>query len=1563
MKYDTLTIAQSLRRLLPVFTLSLLLPLSALAQDSGDDVDDNESAAMAKTKENAPTLQETDPTGANYFGQRRALVGKHCSVNRVINVVAVGSGTSGLENLTNENLDDYATFPSTAGVTVAASPTVSVRDMKYYYAPGTTAGFCIVASSGSSVVKLDVIKSMHIWFYCDGKRVDDQTVREGNAGSGVKLKLIGIPGSEDACVNLTATCSKKFDEVCLVQGGGLNADVASLIRMRYAFVGENHDLTITETNMEEMGYDAKCVGKMPSPLVGGIPLDIVSSYEERVIDDDLDNTMPIIAAAQLASVAYKGECAVWAGTNDNSRSEAFSKGDQVGFKYNFVEVADVLKVGNWVTIELLDHTGATISNTTTTINADVLTLSLASGGDQTVYIQASEDFSGAKITFYTALGVLNLGSGFGVYNAFVRPKPVVDHECTLNPSMNSNVCLTQTSYQLRHNPEINATWSVVSQPAENNGACSVTSDGYVTGMNAAGPYTFRVTAEDGCYEDVTLNHTDNFFDANSIAEIPIYNVDSSNPDYALSDDLHGETSANVLSISDFDNSDAVLNSDLTDAASYTGGLQLLGANGVIVGVKKLSTEEPYFYDGSKADAKESFEVGFIIEMERTSVGLDLLNAFQIRCFDENGTKLYQHIVENAGVLGLDLIGNVGNEEKSNKVRLSIKVPKVNGDGQPVKINEFQLWKIGTLDLNVSDVKIYYPFYADPTDARNNVVRNGAEVLNYDNYGSVVNLGTQVNVASVGGVTTNLSNIVDIDDELETYALVQKTVDVGSMEIIVKLGKTVDYRHQVGVVVDQDIVGLNVNLANVLRVGTYYNGEDTGEISGDWGVLGANVIQGSGKTVFLMQPTADFDEIHITAGSGLSANNTLKIYGILLRNDIDHDGIPDNQDAQSCFDAINDVEASKVCVGTSITVTAKGSTGTNYYISLPDQNVEHADANSDIDGNISVSFETIKAGRYTLYFYDGSDNLIGTADYTVHPISTTWRTTTTSTDWNSWDNWTNGSPYLCTSVIMPTGARAYPVLTDDVINGDEFGCNGIHFEHGAAVENVFRLNYAKAWVDFTPESGRYYLMATPLKSTYTGDYFVADAVHDTISVPGYFQDIAGAFYFPNRFEPRFYQRLYAQQGTHKLASGDTQAATILETNWSQRFNALATAYTLGQGFSLYMDNEGREGDLTVRLPKEHTAYYYFYEGTRQQSDIQESGLTRTDNHRFIYEDASRSTDGAKDWGAYGSRTVYDQAGGMSYTTPTLPNEATATTFLIGNPFMSHIRIDEFLEANPHVTAVKVFDGQTTSSVISVDGTMLSTETGTGTRVINPMEAFFVEVATAASSVTVAFNGDMFGPATAAAPSPTRSLMRIKAATDKASASALLLDDDVRLAETLIDGDVKPQVAVFTLQDGKACDIRSLRGDSEIEIGVMRSAAAGEEVTFSFEALGDIALSDYQLLDRETARTYPLDELPAFRISETCIGRFVLVNNSVTGIDNLAGDALLADGLQINVKGTSATISSDGAALRSVRVYSASGQLIARVPASKAATVRLPEGVSLIKVDREGLPSRTYRVLAR
>ena len=217
--------------------VAALLPLSA--QDTGGVLDPDR-----------PVWQESDPNGAWYLANRRALVGRGCSVNKLVNVVGVGSWVDQLENLTDEDLNNYASFPKVVGVGVTTNPVTSVRDINNYYRD-MPAGFCVVASSGSSVLSLDVIKAMSIWFYRDGEVVDTQPVEEGLSASGLGLSLISIPGSDDANIYLTARTTETFDEVCLVDAGGVNLTVGSSIYIKYAFVGSINETLLTTNGVVE----------------------------------------------------------------------------------------------------------------------------------------------------------------------------------------------------------------------------------------------------------------------------------------------------------------------------------------------------------------------------------------------------------------------------------------------------------------------------------------------------------------------------------------------------------------------------------------------------------------------------------------------------------------------------------------------------------------------------------------------------------------------------------------------------------------------------------------------------------------------------------------------------------------------------------------------------------------------------------------------------------------------------------------------------------------------------------------------------------------------------------------------------------------------------------------------------------------------------------------------------------------------------------------------------------------------------------------------------------------
>ena len=128
------------------FVVTLLLLAMPMVAATANGVDKSEKKVW----------QDSDPSKENYFNNRRALVGPGCMINSLFDGVKLLSGTKDLQNICNDNLDDYATIPALADVTVLGSPIISVKDNQHYYAGGTEAGFVICAKSEASILTLDL---------------------------------------------------------------------------------------------------------------------------------------------------------------------------------------------------------------------------------------------------------------------------------------------------------------------------------------------------------------------------------------------------------------------------------------------------------------------------------------------------------------------------------------------------------------------------------------------------------------------------------------------------------------------------------------------------------------------------------------------------------------------------------------------------------------------------------------------------------------------------------------------------------------------------------------------------------------------------------------------------------------------------------------------------------------------------------------------------------------------------------------------------------------------------------------------------------------------------------------------------------------------------------------------------------------------------------------------------------------------------------------------------------------------------------------------------------------
>lgn len=1526
---------------------------------------------------------------------RRALTGESCTVNKLIGVVGVGSWTKNLGALTDDSLDNNAQVNSVVRAGVTVDPIVSVRDMDNYYSKGTVAGYTIVAGSGSSVLSLDVIKAFSIGFYRDGKLLGVKAVREGQNGSGVTLKLLQIPGSDNICAMLTAESDWLFDEISLDCSGGIQAEVANILKIKYAFVGEPTEFTITNGGIQKYnkyseGDKQVSLKEMKGwrPVLLGIPLPLLDSDIEKMTDDDLDNFATLVP---LLNVGYQGGAKFMMQNDKNPQGEAFEAGMEAGFKYKMDALLS-LNAGTWINVLLFDHKGNKVQEET--ISAQVLNLSLVQIGDGTVSIKAKVPFSGCEIRFLTVLGV-DVG-GMGIHYGFVRMAPDVSHRCPINPTISSNVCESQTSFNLRSNPKVSVSWKLTGawDLAGNDILATtpvkVTADGHVTNM-LPGKYTFRATAKDGCSDETTIT-VGGFGQGETLCGKPLAN-DPGKEVYALSTDKHA-SSGSLISISDLRNPQNILNKDDTSYAEYISGLNLLDNLGII-GIKRTE-KDSLIYDAADRYPNEKLEdavkrakpkrIGFVVEATGTALNLHALQFMQIRCY-HNGEEIYRHLIDENNAISADLIGS----EKVQKVRYSIEVPSIDANGKPTQMDEFQLWNSGVINVGGSVLRIYYAFIEEASDNCSSPLACGSLVLSNRNSHTTLNAdATKFGAAvQVSVVNDNLSYL--IDNDLNTCMTVVNSVGVGTGQTFaVKMGKTLDYHHQLGIVIDNKTYLADVRVGSWLKVETYRNGEPTGDNNTDWNVVGANVAGFGDKNILFMQPKNAYDEVRITVGRVVGALDVIKFYGMVARGDIDNDGIPDCKDQSSCVNGIDNIQINSVCVGENINVTATGLTGVDYYLYFGDKNagdngIVSLHSTSDTKNNIQYTYTTKKPGEYQLTFFDGSGTPLTSVVYQVHPLQTRWLATATTTDWNKWDNWSDGSPYCCTNAIISSDADNFPKL-GTTEKPDDYCCKDIFFEPRSAVDNVPSLNYRKAWVELEQKPNRYYLLSAPLKQMYTGDMFMPA---DTTKAK-YFEDLNEENWQEQRFNPSIYQRLWAAAHPGKIYVMDSKGSPSLknekldvnEATWSHNFNAVAKEYGMGEGFSMWIDNGNLPATnrFSIRLPKAHEKYSYFVDYDHEKVGSETVTKDANQINRFIYESKTANEGDLSMEYKYLSegkevtenRMVFV---GQSEYQITLKSDIPTQTFLLGNPFMSRLNIKKFLEVNENVSSVKVevenesggMEEQTVSKVAS---------TGNATT-IAPMQAFYVTTKDEPNTqITLLLTPEMIGGSKKATeeskPAEAKGLkVCVESLKTRSKSAAMLVMENSEtaydvsagssfknsvLVPTLLDSEVKSPLKVFGIQQSQAYDILPMTGATSLGIYLSQK----DSIRIEVKPVQGVDMSGYVLHDMLSGADYSLDSPLIIADAETSLGRFVIRSRygstDVTSVDT-------DQRISIVQEGSSVLVQSASGQLKSVKVIDLNGRIISRVQGngSRCLKASIASGVQIIHIELTDGSSKDYKMI--
>lgn len=809
--------------------------------------------------------QDTDPSATNYLKNRRALVGPGCVINSVGDGVKVLEGTENLQNLCNENLDDHASFPGLLEATLVASPVVSIKDSKHYYAAGTEAGFTICTSSDASILKVDVSTLYGIKFFKDGKAVSNVvSVKTGQNITGLGLSLLTIPGSNMVTKSFVAEAPKDFDEVQLYRMG-VQANVGGWLNVKYAFVGKARQYTITNNKENGIAKYAQEQGRGAFTLEahGDNPAKdgLLETSRADLIDEDLTNSFTVSAVLKIGN-----SLPVTVVARPSDGKEAFPAGTEVGFKFNSTTALD-LSLGNGATITLYDKNNNKIG--TYTISATVLGLNvIKSDKNGELVLKAPKDFSAAKLQFPGVLDV-NLGKDYVNY-AFVRMAPdLATHHCPIEANSSRDVCGCDNEYQLTHNASVPVKWRLVSQPADSNISLDEQS-GKVTNIYVPGDYTFMARASDGCTETTTIHYAPYYDPAEH--GVTLLTNNASETKYELS----GNNGGALLQIfGGIENASNVLNSSLNDYASVKAGVSLLENTGII-GIKSVDKSAL----NKNIDKTHKMQAGFVITFNSTVLDLKALNLYNIQLY-KDGEKVMGGVATHWGAISAGLIGS----ENTQKMRMSIDVPA------GTDFDEIVLFNSGVLEANLAKPNIYYAYVCDDEiDNASNNALYGTELVSTDGTDASINWDKdKTNIFSVLNIGNGLDGIGSlIDESIDTGVTFPLGISANGAYVTVNVGKVVDKGQKIIMVSEDKELGLGVKLIKAIKLTTCLNGVDQEELT-DWKVLGADVIGTGGKQYATLKPTKSFNQIRLTVVGGLNIADNIKVYGLALGSDINEDG--------------------------------------------------------------------------------------------------------------------------------------------------------------------------------------------------------------------------------------------------------------------------------------------------------------------------------------------------------------------------------------------------------------------------------------------------------------------------------------------------------------------------------------------------------------------------------------------------------------------------------------------------------------------------------------------------
>ena len=1259
---------------------------------------DDEIALMSLDEGRGSELDgETTTPGALQRGddgywratERVPLVGPGRVVDNISGafVSALETTASGMESIVNTDLTDAFVSNGLAAINAAGNQILAVKDMYRTYAGGQEVGFVIGGDNKNSVLSANVLQLLVVSTY-----MDDQLVETSNASSEgdlVNLELLSSTvNNGNQVVSIQAT--KPFNKVLLSTTGVVNADViAGSMKVFYAFVGTNPEKPL-------LASDGAFIYKEKPGWTYDMP------NSDDLIDENLSNGSNLkltegVIGSIVGLLRLDHRVTVASGYD-------IPAGVEVGYRFSQEKV---LTLGLFNTVELETYSKADDDARVDRYESDgLLGLSLLGGGKGTYSLMTTKP---CKYLYWHMSG-LNVDLGqMTLHYAYVREPVTLDP--TAYYTTPEEVITAYASYKFMTPSEGDVSLTITQNDSEST-AQIIQDKHLIVGMKEGQTYIVDVTytAPDGLGSftvPVKITRT------SSAATACTYQYLS---DASGSDDINGWSVDNagqywgVTLINLVNNPGNVLTTVQTDYASLTSAVNLL-EHGTMLALKKNGTVTP--------DPDETIRVGFTLQGGTELLGLSALKFFTVKLYDASGNEVANKVSTSNNGVSLGLINGSG-----DKLAVSVETDQ--------SFSTVVLGTAGLLGVQLSNLRIYNAF----------IVRNaqdcqvGSEVDACSEIMTPANSNLDINYdwtkfvgINVGCSHTRLSNWIDGDPE--TAAIVAMPVSVGGFTI----GATFDQMaagQPIAFTMSAPEGVADVNLISWMTVEVMdESGNVVEEINQNNGLLSLGALGGDEKKYIEVIPSKPYSGIRVKV-AGVAALGDYLFYGIYGMRDADGNGVPDctEENVDSTVDRINATKFDyHVCKPEILNPGFYGGVdGYEYIFKLipyDPETMNHDTSRETIQytltGSAGISgwqIETanIASGDYYLKIecpgHPGGD-YPNRVLFHIHPSQVKWLGTVESAqhDWNNPKNWNPvGIPWTCTDVLIPSDCNYYPILE----SGKDYYCNRIQFEPGAEVINTHYLKYEQAWVNVSLKSGEYNMFSAPLKETYTGDMFVSTfdgTDYNSENYKGCWLDYTETTYSANRFTPKVYQRLWNASVQNAQNDDGGYVAVNPEDNfWTAPFNLVSQEYKAGQGVLVRPDTKGTIGSsYTFRFPKRHAKYEYYDLDTKQSLGRWETiSRNSADVGRFIYEDDLRRVS-------------------FPYHV-TLENKRPTTMFLAGNPFMAHINVKTFLEANPAVKKVKLIN----KNGNSYNYTEWDSTTGTDAQ-IAPTQAFLVEVAEAYQSL--------------------------------------------------------------------------------------------------------------------------------------------------------------------------------------------------------------------------------------